>query len=108
MFPQPLWNFLDRWRPTYLAFQANRWCAYHAIGAAVGSVLLLKVTRWAGVGNEWAFYTIMGLAVVVEGLELASGIPPCVEPGKEVEWWAWDTCGDLVVAAIISACIVFG
>ena len=108
MFPKQLWNFLDRWRPTYLAFQANRWCAYHAIGAAVGSVLALKVTGWAGVGNEWAFYGIMALSVAVELMELASGIPPCVEPGKETEWWAWDSVGDLVIAAVVSAAVCFG
>lgn len=95
------WEGLDSFRPTYLAFQANRWVAYHAMGAAVGAAVL----RALGLSGGWTFVAIMAGAVAVEVYELVTGIPDCPEPGREVEWWAWDTVGDLVVAAVCAGCV---
>jgi len=73
------------------------------MGAAIGSAILRRI----GFSGGWTFGAIMAGAVAVEVWELAGGIPPCPEPGREREWWAWDTVGDLVIAALVAACVAW-
>jgi len=97
------WFFrvLDGFRPTWLAFQENRWVFYHCIGAAV----LAAVLRRLGVDPALNMGIVMAAALAVEGFEVLDGIPPCREPGREKEWWFWDTVGDLVAALLIGGIV---